>query len=78
MSIVGIFALCRVSVKEKEKPVVQKNTVCLLCGNAGNDNFFFFTNTNRLFITLGKLSSVSSVCFNTQTTEVFVGLKITF
>lgn len=36
MSIVGIFALCRVSVKEKEKPIVQKNTVCLLCENVGN------------------------------------------
>lgn len=38
MSIVGIFALCRVSVKEMEKPIVQKNSVCLLCGNAGNAN----------------------------------------
>lgn len=25
MSIVGIFAVCRVSVKEREKPIVQKN-----------------------------------------------------
>lgn len=39
MSIVGIFALCRVSVKEKETPIVQKNVVCLLCGNAGDANF---------------------------------------
>lgn len=49
MSIVGIFALCRVSVKEKEKPVVQKNTVCLLCGNAGNDNFFFHQHKSTLY-----------------------------
>lgn len=44
MSIVGIFALCRVSVKEMEKPIVQNNCVCLLCGNAGNANL----NNNKI------------------------------
>lgn len=49
MSTVGIFALCRVSVKEEEKPIVQRNVVCLLCGNAGNANFNKKTNYTSIY-----------------------------
>lgn len=57
MSIVCYFVFYIVpsACRGEEKPIVQKNSVCLLCGNAGNA---YWTKT--------------------QTTEVFIRLKITF
>ena len=84
----GYFCIVQGACQREEKPIVQRNVVCLLCGNAGNANFNKKTNYTSIYNflppiqidsqALGKLSSASSACCDTQTTEVFIGLKITF